>query len=78
MQLTGIQQLINGVVLSGIGICVIIKSRSFAEACKKTKVELLGEARHDNVSVAVARFLLILVGVVFMVGSLIQFYQFLR
>jgi len=78
MQLTGIQHLINGLVLSGIGICVIVKSRSFAEACRKTKAKLMGDARHDNLSETVARFLFIFVGVVFVVGSLIQFYQFFK
>jgi len=75
MQIAGLEKLINGIVFSVLGIGVIIKSKSFAKVCRENKVRLLGEARYDDISEVIAKFLLILIGVVFILGSFLQAYQ---
>jgi hypothetical protein len=75
MQLIDYEQLISGIVLVILGIVVIIKSRSIAKVCRENKIKLFGEASYDNISEAIARYILILIGVIFLLGSSLQVYQ---
>ena len=77
MQIAGLGNLINGIVLFALGVGIVIKSKSFARVCRENKVRLLGEAPYDDISEFIARILLTLIGVVFVLGSILQIYQYI-
>jgi hypothetical protein len=64
--------LVNVIILLILGVLLIIKSKSFAEACRINKVKAFGPAKYDDMSESVARFGITLIGVCFALGGLLQ------
>ncbi len=77
MSIGGLAKLINGIVLFVLGVGIIITSKSLAKGCREEKIKIFGEAKYDDISEVIARALLILIGIVFVLGSFLHIYRYL-
>jgi len=77
MQLEGLEQLISGIVMSVLGIGVVVKRNPIARICNQHKRKIFGEGTHDHINETVVRFLLALIGIVFVLASLLQVSRFI-
>ncbi len=71
------EKLVNGIILLILSVCIIIKSKSIAKACRDHKVKVFGVAKYDDRSELIARCGIIFIGVCFGLGSFLQIYQFI-
>ncbi|NVL90430.1 MAG: hypothetical protein HWN69_05460 [Desulfobacterales bacterium] len=78
MQIEGLEKLINGIVMLVIGMGIIIKSKSIAKVCRNNKVKIFGEAKYDDISEFIARYGIVSIGIIGILGSFFQIYQYLR
>ena len=78
MQIVGLEKLITGIVMLVMGLGIVIKSKSIAKACRDNKVKVFGEGNYDDTSEFIAKCGIILTGIVGILGSFLQIYQYLR
>ena len=78
MQVAGLEKLISGTVMLVIGLGITIKNKNIAKVCRNNKVKMLGKAQHDDIGELIARFAIITIGIVAVLGSFLKIYEYLK
>jgi len=72
MSIVSLEDILGAGVFFIVGVLVLMKSRNIAKLSRLQKIRLWGEAKRDDASELIARTLVQIVGLVFILGSLFQ------